>query len=83
MIDLRCSFFVVSSGKLIARSNRICAPNTERVPVPVRSVLVAPRASTVASRSRYWRSPGTGRGPEAVMGGALIWSRHPAIARGA
>ena len=42
MIDLRWSFFVVSSGKLSRKSKRACAPKTESVPVPVRSVRGRP-----------------------------------------
>ena len=42
MIDLRCSFLVVTSGKPSSRSKRIWWPNTERVPVPVRSIVSAP-----------------------------------------
>src|SRR2546425_600623 len=53
MIDFRCSFLVVSSGKLSSSEKRIWRPNTERVPVPVRSVFCAPRSSTSARRSRY------------------------------
>ena len=42
MIDLRCTFLVVTSGKPSARSKRIWWPNTLRVPVPVRSLLATP-----------------------------------------
>ena len=42
MIDLRCSFLVVSSGKPSRRSKRACAPKTESVPVPVRSAFGFP-----------------------------------------
>ena len=52
MIDFLCSFLVVSSGKPCARSMRIWRPNTERVPVPVRSSLRAPCSSTSRRRSR-------------------------------
>ena len=37
MMDLRCTFLVVTSGKPSFRSNRIWCPNTLLVPVPVRS----------------------------------------------
>ena len=42
MIDFRCTFLVVTSGKPSARSKRIWWPNTLRVPVPVRSALAVP-----------------------------------------
>jgi squalene cyclase len=42
MIERRCSFLVVTSGKPALRSKRIWWPNTERVPVPVRSVFSTP-----------------------------------------
>ena len=40
MIDLMCSFFVVSSGNpgpSGRKSKRACAPKIDNVPVPVRS----------------------------------------------
>ena len=46
------SFFVVSNGNPSAMSNRIWLPNTLMVPVPVRSVLVAP---SVRMRSRSFK----------------------------
>ena len=55
MIDFRCSFLVVTSGKPPARSKRIWWPNTDSVPVPVRSLLRTPWSSTWRIRSRYWR----------------------------
>src|SRR6202171_2636673 len=55
MMDLTCSFLVVTSGKPAARSKRIWWPNTERVPTPVRSRFSTPSASTRSMRSRYWR----------------------------
>src|SRR5436190_9252691 len=55
MIDLRCSFFVVSSGNLSLKSKRACAPKTESVPVPVRSSRRAPWSRTSRRRSWYWR----------------------------
>ena len=45
------TFFVVTSGKPSARSKRIWWPNTQRVPVPVRSPFSAP-----SSRIRWRRS---------------------------
>src|SRR6266576_7340847 len=59
MIDLMCSFFVVSSGNpgpSSLRSNRVCAPNTDNVPVPVRSLRGRPSSSTSRSRSWYCRT---------------------------
>ena len=41
MIERRCSFLVVTSGKPAERSKRIWCPNTLSVPVPVRSSLRA------------------------------------------
>ena len=55
MIDLRCSFLVVTSGKPCDRSNRIWWPNTESVPVPVRSAFFTPSSRMRWSRSWYWR----------------------------
>src|ERR1041384_2028208 len=57
MIERRCSFFVVSAGKLFCNGNRACAPNTENVPVPVRSALNLPCSITCRSNSRYWIMP--------------------------
>src|SRR5579863_2846019 len=54
MMDLKWSFLVVSAGKPSASGKRACAPNTESVPVPVRSALDLPLSSTSRSRSRYW-----------------------------
>src|SRR5512145_3216125 len=56
-MDFRWSFFVVRRGKLDSRLKRSCLPNTDSVPVPVRSALCAPRSSTSATRSRYCCSP--------------------------
>src|SRR5712692_8623768 len=53
MMDLRWTFLVVRSGKPPARSKRICQPNVDSVPVPVRSDFLAPRSSTWRMRSRY------------------------------
>ena len=55
MIDLRCSFLVVTSGKPSARSNRIWWPKMLRVPVPVRSLLATPSSRIRCMRSRYCR----------------------------
>src|SRR5712692_726612 len=53
MMDLRWTFLVVRSGKPPARSKRICQPNVDSVPVPVRSDFPCPRSSTWRMRSRY------------------------------
>src|ERR1044071_532491 len=53
MIERRCSFFVVSSGKPAPRSKRSCRPKTLSVPVPVRSDLRAPWSRMCRTRSRY------------------------------
>ena len=42
MTDLVWTFLVVSSGNESRNGHRICAPNTENVPVPVRSALNLP-----------------------------------------
>src|SRR5215470_6770330 len=55
MIDLTCSFLVVTSGKPSPRSNRIWWPNTDSVPVPVRSRFSMPSARMRSIRSWYWR----------------------------
>src|ERR1043166_4519271 len=55
MMDLACSFLVVTSGNPWVRSNRIWWPNTESVPVPVRSCFSTPRLRTSSIRSRYCR----------------------------
>src|SRR6476619_1757311 len=52
-IERRCTFLVVTSGKPSARLNRICQPNTLRVPVPVRSAFSVACAFTCHKRSRY------------------------------
>ena len=51
-IDFRCTFLVVTSGKPSASGKRICQPNTDSVPVPVRSDLRVPCSSTWRIRSR-------------------------------
>src|SRR5580698_11599966 len=61
MIDLTCSFLVVTSGKPSLRSNRIWWPKIDSVPVPVRSCFSAPSASTRSINSRYWRIAGSRR----------------------
>src|SRR5262249_30511186 len=55
MIDLTCSFLVVTRGKPSARSKRIWWPNTDSVPVPVRSRFSTPLARIRSISSRYWR----------------------------
>ncbi len=66
MIDLVCTFLVVTSGNPAARSKRIWWPNTERVPVPVRSALRWPWSRTCRMKSRYWR---IGNGPHGAKRG--------------
>src|SRR4051812_11866199 len=53
MMDLRWTFFVVTSGKPAPRSKRICQPKVDSVPVPVRSLFLCPCSSTWRIRSRY------------------------------
>ena len=55
MMLFRCTFLVVTSGKPSARSNRIWGPNTDTVPVPVRSVFTVPVSRMWRSRAWYWR----------------------------
>ena len=51
------TFFVVSKGKQsFLKLNRICLPNTENVPVPVRSDLSLPLWSMSRIRFKYWYS---------------------------
>ena len=50
---LQVQLLVVTRGKPSARSNRIWWPNTLKVPVPVRSVFMAPVSRTRRMRSRY------------------------------
>jgi hypothetical protein len=59
---------VVSSGNFSARSKRICTPNLERVPVPVRSPRRTPVAITSRTRSRYWFSSCAGRAVPSAPG---------------
>ena len=71
MTERRCSRLVVSAGKPSARSNRIWWPNTLSVPVPVRSLLVAPssgrgrggRGTAARSRNLTPRARNAGRLP--------------------
>src|SRR6188472_1220594 len=49
------TFLVVTSGKPSPRSKRIWCPNTDSVPVPVRSPLSAPSSRIRWRRSRYAR----------------------------
>ena len=53
MIERKCSFFVVSTGKVSPTGNRACAPKTDSVPVPVRSPLARPSLKTSRNKSRY------------------------------
>ena len=51
------TFFVVSNGKQsFLKLNRICLPNTDKVPVPVRSDLSLPLWSMSRIRFKYWYS---------------------------
>ena len=45
--------FVVRRGKVCRRLKRICPPNFETVPVPVRSALSTPVLMTSSISSRY------------------------------
>src|ERR1700742_3818730 len=54
MMERRCSFLVVSTGKCSRNENRFCGPKTEYVPVPVRSSLNLPSSRTSRSSTRYW-----------------------------
>ena len=56
MIDLMWSFLVVNDGKFSRKSNRVCAPKIDNVPVPVRSAFGWPRSRTSRRRSWYWRT---------------------------
>jgi hypothetical protein len=56
MIDLMCSFLVVNNGNFSRKSNRVCAPKIDNVPVPVRSLRGRPRSRTSRRRSWYWRT---------------------------
>jgi hypothetical protein len=47
------SFLVVSKGNPFDKSNLNCRPKTERVPVPVLSVLDAPVSRMSSMRLRY------------------------------
>ena len=58
MMDFRCTFLVVTSGKPSFRLILIWWPNTLRVPVPVRSVLGVPCAYTWRMKSSYWERTG-------------------------
>ena len=60
MIDFRCTFLVVTSGKPSLRSKRIWWPNTLFVPVPVRSAFVTPWSRTWRMKSSYWERTGRG-----------------------
>ena len=75
MMDLRCTFLVVTSGKPSLRSKRIWWPNTLRVPVPVRSVLATPVLYTWRMKSSYWVR--TGR----WTAGELMALDYPRITR--
>ena len=51
MMDFKCTFFVVTSGKPWRKSKRIWWPNTLRVPVPVRSDFSTPCVYTWRMKS--------------------------------
>src|SRR5688500_17878137 len=57
-IDLKCTFFVVTSGKVCERSYRSRSPKRLTVPVPVRSSFGVPCSRIRRSRSSYWVSIG-------------------------
>src|SRR5215469_3259071 len=65
--DGRWIFLVVTSGKPVPRSKRICCANSASVPVPVRSALCTPSARMRPISSRYCfigrASPGSLGGP--------------------
>lgn len=67
-MPLKNTRFVVSSGNPFARSKRICWPNSEIVPVPVRSFLRLPSMRILRSESSY----GIGM---SVSGRGGIWVR--------
>src|SRR4051812_26467705 len=77
MIDFRCSFLVVSKGKLSLSAKRICRPKTDRVPVPVRSDLGVPVSSSSARRSRYCFSPAFMDGSYRDLGEELAGTLEP------
>ncbi len=53
MIDLVCSFFVVTNGKPAFKLKRIWSPKTLSVPVPVLSSFFIPSVKIRSQRSRY------------------------------
>jgi hypothetical protein len=59
MIERRCSFLVVRTGKPSARSKRIWWPKTLIVPVPVRSDLVDPVGQDVVEQVEVLAHGGT------------------------
>src|SRR3954451_17393407 len=62
-IDLKCTFFVVTKGKLSDRSYRSRSPKRLTVPVPVRSCFGVPCSRMRRRRSSYWVSIGAATGP--------------------
>src|SRR5688572_23183623 len=72
MIDFKCTFLVVTSGKPSLRSKRIWWPNTLLVPVPVRSALNTPWVSTWRMKSSYWERMG-----RVVMSMLGFGAQHP------
>ena len=85
MMERRCTFLVVTSGKPSDRSKRIWWPNTLFVPVPVRSPLVTPWSRTWRMKSSYWERMGRmgswsyaaiiGRRPWRTSGGEAVVGR--------
>ncbi len=87
-----CSFLVVTSGNPSLKSKRIWWPNTDRVPVPVRSVFSTPCSNTWRMKSSYWlrigrrvgfmaaqfseAAPGTRRGQPLAGGYVTVCWRH-------
>src|SRR5215469_6019304 len=47
------TFFVVNKGNPFRKSYWVCRPNSDNVPVPVRSVFFVPFSSTWRTSSRY------------------------------
>src|SRR5688572_27501079 len=62
-IDLKCTFFVVTSGKVSDRSYRSRSPKRLTVPVPVRSCFGVPCSRIRRRRSSYWVSIGAATCP--------------------
>ena len=65
-IERRCTFLVVTSGKPAARSKRICWPNSDSVPVPVRSSLRTPAVADAAHELQVLLHCAAAKLPEGV-----------------